>query len=390
MVIVGAGIIGAACSRSLSRRGVSVTIVERSASVSATSASGEGNLLVSDKAPGPELELARYSARLWPELVLSLRKELGDDFPSVEYQPKGGLVIAMGDEQASALQAFADAQRGYGVRADPLSVDEARSLEPDLTTRIVSAVYYPEDAQVQPVIAAEALLASARAAGARVVLGAGVTGPLVEDGRLVGVATTKGELRADAVVVAAGPWSGEVSRILGGDVPVTPRKGFILVTSRMRPRILHKVYDADYVSAVESDDGALQTSTVVESTASGTVLIGSSRQRVGFDGTLDVSIVSELATKATRLFPFLAEATLMRAYCGFRPYVPDHVPLIGEDPRLKGLWYATGHEGAGIGLAPATAEMLASLITGEPHELATAPFSPSRSSLADFASGRGA
>jgi glycine/D-amino acid oxidase-like deaminating enzyme len=271
------------------------------------------------------------------------------------------------------------------VRAQTLSADEARSLEPDLTSRIASAVYYPDDAQVQPVIAAEALLASARRAGTRVVLNATVTGPIVDGrGGVAGVMTTRGELRADAVVVAAGPWSGEVARTLGAWLPISPRKGFILVTSRMNPRIRHKVYDADYVGAVESDDGALQTSTVVESTASGTVLIGSSRERVGFDASLDVSIVSELATKATRLFPFLADASLMRVYCGFRPFVPDHVPVIGEDPTLPGLWYATGHEGAGIGLAPATGELLASMLCDEELELAGAPFSPSRPSLAPF------
>lgn len=390
VVVIGAGIIGAACARTLALRGYSVTVVERGASVSATSASGEGNLLVSDKLPGPELELARYATRLWPDTVCALRDELGDDFPSIEYEPKGGLVVATGEREAVALESFANTQREHGVRAESLSASEARSLEPGLAGDISSAVYYPEDAQVQPVIAGEALLASARAAGARVMLGANVTGPLFEDGRLVGVATTKGELRADAVVVAAGPWSGEVSRMLGGGVPVEPRKGFILVTSRMGPCIFHKVYDADYVGAVESDDGALQTSTVVESTASGTVLIGSSRERVGFDRDLDVAVVEELASKAVRLFPFLTHASLMRVYCGFRPFVPDHLPLIGEDPHVKGLWYATGHEGAGIGLAPATAEMLASLLGANAHELDIAPFSPSRPSLAGVRSRGGA
>jgi glycine/D-amino acid oxidase-like deaminating enzyme len=268
------------------------------------------------------------------------------------------------------------------VRTETLGAREARLLEPDLTERLTSAVYYPEDAQVQPVIAGEALLASARIHGAKVVVGAAVIGPLLDEGgALTGALTTKGAFYADRVVVAAGPWSGDVARLLGGWLPVEPRRGFILVTSRMTQRIFHKVYDADYVGAVESDDGALQTSTVVESTASGTVLIGSSRERVGFDSTLEVNVIAELATKAVRLFPFLTDASLMRAYCGFRPFIPDHVPVIGEDPMVPGLWYATGHEGAGIGLAPATAEVLAAQICGEEAELACDPFSPARRSL---------
>jgi glycine/D-amino acid oxidase-like deaminating enzyme len=382
VVVVGSGIIGAACARALCDRGFSVTIVERGASVSATSASGEGNLLVSDKAPGPELDLARYSLRLWPGVVHELSEELADEFPSLEFEPKGGLVVATGERDAMALDGFAQRQIEQGVQAETLSASDARLLEPDLTERLTSAVYYPDDAQVQPVIAGEAFLASARARGAKVVLGAAVTGPLLDDGgALVGVLTTKGAVPADRVVVAAGPWSGDVARLLGGWLPVEPRRGFILVTSRMTQRIFHKVYDADYVGAVESDDGALQTSTVVESTASGTVLIGSSRERVGFDSSLEVHVIAELATKAVRLFPFLADVSLMRAYCGFRPFIPDHLPVIGEDPAVRGLWYATGHEGAGIGLAPATAVMLAALLCGEEPELASDPFSPARPTL---------
>lgn len=382
VVVVGSGIIGAACARVLCAKGFSVTIVERSASLGATSASGEGNLLVSDKAPGPELALAQYSQALWPGVVAALVDELDRAFPSLEFEPKGGLVVAMGDREAMALAAFAQHQRDHGVNAESLSASDARLLEPDLTEHLASAVFYPDDAQVQPVIAGEAFLASARARGAKVVLGAEVTGPLLDDGgALAGVLTTKGAIAADRVVVAAGPWSGEVARLLGGWLPVEPRRGFILVTSRMTQRIFHKVYDADYVGAVESDDDALQTSTVVESTASGTVLIGSSRERVGFDASLEVSAISELATKAVRLFPFLADVSLMRTYCGFRPFIPDHLPVIGEDPTVPGLWYATGHEGAGIGLAPGTAELLAALLCGEESSLASGPFSPGRESL---------
>jgi D-hydroxyproline dehydrogenase subunit beta len=383
VVVVGAGIIGTACARALCARGFAVTIVERGAAVGGTSAAGEGNLLLSDKAPGPELELAQYSARLWPEVVADLAVELGDEFPSLEYELKGGLVVATGEADASALSSFARRQRDHRVRAETLNIAEARRLEPEVTEQLTSAVYYPDDAQVQPVIAAEALLASARARGATVLLGAKVIGPLIDaDGALYGVVTTKGDVRSDHVVVAAGPWSGEVAHSLGALLPVAPRRGFVLVTSPMTQRIFHKVYDADYVGAVGSNERALQTSTVVESTASGTVLIGSSRERVGFDSGLDVDVVAELATKAVRLFPFLADVSLMRVYCGFRPFIPDHLPVIGEDLNYRGLWYATGHEGAGIGLAPATGEMLATLLSGDAPELSAEPFSPSRPSLA--------
>ena len=385
VVIVGAGIIGAACARVLASAGLGVTVIDRGTTAGGTSAACEGNLLVSDKAPGHELVLAQYAATLWRGAVTDLSEQLGDGFPSVEFDRKGGLVVATTTAGAGPLLDFAARQRGAGVDARVIDAGEARRLEPDLTPGIEAAVHYPEDAQVQPTIATEALMASARLHGARLLENTPVLGPLLDSaGSLIGVTTPAGELRGRRVLVAAGPWSGKVAGLLGVRLPVRPRRGELLVTTRMRHRIFHKVYDADYVGAVESDDDALQTSSVVESTGSGTVLIGSSRQQVGFDARLRVDVLSEIAAKAVRLFPFLADAAVMRSYGGFRPFMPDHLPVISEDPRMPGLWHATGHEGAGIGLSLATAELIRDLMLGRPTRIDAAPYSAARASLAPY------
>ena len=384
-LVIGAGIVGASCARSLAKLGVQVTVVERGTAASGTTAGGEGNLLVSDKAPGAELAMALHAAALWPTLSVELAEELGRHFPHTEYEQKGGLVVATTDAGAAPLLAFAASQRGAGVLAQELTIAEALQLEPDLNPAITAAVFYPQDSQIQPVIAAEALLASARLHGARVLQNAAVTGAIRgADGSIVGVTTATGSLRADAVVIAAGPWSGDVARSLGVVLPVRPRRGVVLVTSRMRHRVFHKVYDADYVGAVGSDDAALQTSSVVESTAAGTVLIGSSRQQIGFDDSMRTEVMAQIAAKALRLFPFLADHQVMRAYGGFRPFMPDHLPLVGPDHRLLGLWHATGHEGAGIGLAPVTGDLIAAMMTGGQPQLDVAPYSPARESLAPY------
>jgi glycine/D-amino acid oxidase-like deaminating enzyme len=148
----------------------------------------------------------------------------------------------------------------------------------------------------------------------------------------------------------------------------------ILVTAPLPECVRHKVYDADYVGAVGSGDADLQTSTVVESTRAGTVLIGSSRERIGFDDSVRVHVLRELARKAVGLFPFLGDVPVMRAYGGFRPYAPDHLPVIGPDPRLLGLWHATGHEGAGIGLAPSTGRLITELFLGLTPHVDPSPF----------------
>lgn len=361
---MGAGIVGAAIARALVRAGCDVTVVDRGPTAGGTSAAGEGNLLVSDKEPGPELRLAQRSLAAWARIGDELRDELPAGFPSLELERKGGLVVATTEVGAQALLAFADTQRGAGVLAETVDDARAHELEPDLTPHGTATVYYPEDLQVQPVAATEALLAAARRHGARVQQGVEVTGPVLSSGRLVGVQVASGTLPADAVVLAAGPWSGLVAERLGVLLPVRPRRGTVLVTSRMPVRIRHKVYDADYVGAVGSGSADLQVSSVVESTAGGTVLIGSSRERRGFDERIEARVLAVLAAKALLLFPFLADVQAMRAYGGFRPFVPDHLPVIGADPRLPGLWHATGHEGAGIGLSLATAELLRDQLLG--------------------------
>jgi glycine/D-amino acid oxidase-like deaminating enzyme len=382
VVVIGAGIVGAACARALARRGLSVIVVDRGQAMSATSASCEGNLLVSDKGPGAELELALVATERWAQTVDELTDELGASLPALEFERKGGLVVAVTDEGSAPLLAFADTQRAAGVDAQVLTPERALELEPFLTPATTAVIHYPQDAQIQPVAAGEALLASARQAGAEVRTGVDVTGSIITGGRLVGVRTTAGDIPAGAVIVAAGPWSGVVSELVGAAVPVKPRRGMVLVTTRMPHSIFHKVYDGDYFGATQSKDAALQTSSVVESTAAGTVLIGSSREQVGFDGQLRVEVLRELAAKAVTLFPFLTNAPVMRTYGGFRPYLDDHLPLIGADERLPGLWHASGHEGAGIGLSVATADLITAQMLGGTPLVDPAPFRPTVDRLA--------
>ncbi|MFC4907198.1 NAD(P)/FAD-dependent oxidoreductase [Actinomadura gamaensis] len=378
VVVVGAGIVGAACARELARAGLVVTVLDRGGPAAGTTAHGEGNVLVSDKGPGPELELAKLSRRLWPEILDGLPEPAG-----VEWDAKGGIVVATTADGAGALEEFAAAQREAGVTAEPLDAAALAAAEPHLTRDAALAVHYPDDAQVQPSGAATALLADALRHGAGLrtgceLLGVRTESPRREGSRLTGVRTSQGVIDADLVVNAAGPWSGETAARLGAPIDVRPRRGEVLVTAPLPPTVFHKVYDADYVGAVGSGSQDLQTSSVVESTRAGTILIGSSRRRVGFDDRIRPFVLAELARKALRLYPRLAGVQVMRAYGGFRPYVPDHLPVIGPDPRLPGLWHATGHEGAGIGLSAGTARLLRELVTGTAPSLDPEPFRADR------------
>jgi glycine/D-amino acid oxidase-like deaminating enzyme len=169
-----------------------------------------------------------------------------------------------------------------------------------------------------------------------------------------------------------------VAELAGVSLPVEPRRGFVLVTEPLPVVVRHKVYAADYVADVASGSADLQSSAVIEGTPAGTILIGASRERVGFDRTFSLPALRRLASQAIALFPFLATVTLLRAYRGFRPYSPDHLPIIGPDPRVPGLFHACGHEGAGIGLAPATGLLMAQLLTGSQLPIDPTPFRPER------------
>jgi glycine/D-amino acid oxidase-like deaminating enzyme len=369
VVVIGAGIVGAACARELTPAGFDVLVLDRGRPAGGTTSHGEGNLLVSDKGPGAELALAQLSARLWPRLLAEIAVDDPRAAAAAEFDPKGGIVVATTEAGAHALLAFAEAQAAAGVRIERLSAADVAAAEPALTREVTAAVRYSEDAQVQPAGAALALLGSALAHGARLRTDAEVTGAVVRGGRITGVRVAGEVVEADVVVNAAGPWSGVVSARLGAPIAIRPRRGEVLVTTPMPGVVRHKVYDADYVGAVGTGSGELQTSAVVESTRAGTVLIGSSRRRVGFDDTIRPHVLGAIAAKAVRLFPALADAAVMRAYGGFRPYVDDHLPVLGEDPRLGNLWHATGHEGAGIGLSVGTARLLRELLTGAPPSM---------------------
>jgi glycine/D-amino acid oxidase-like deaminating enzyme len=205
-----------------------------------------------------------------------------------------------------------------------------------------------------------------------------VTGIETARGRVVAVRTRSLRIPTGAVVNAAGVWADSVAALAGVSLPIAPRRGFVLVTEPLPMMVRHKVYAADYLANVASGSADLQASAVVEGTPAGTILIGASRERVGFDRTFALPVLRRLARQAIALFPFLATVTLLRAYRGFRPYTPDHLPVIGPDPRVAGLFHACGHEGAGIGLAPATGHLMAQLLTESPTDVDPTPFAAER------------
>jgi D-hydroxyproline dehydrogenase subunit beta len=371
VVVVGAGVVGASCAYYLAAAGVSVRLYDRSYVASGSSGSCEGNVLAWDKELERELPLALRSGDLWQGLSAEL-----DDF---EYDRKGSIVVA---ETEAELLACAERNRvlaGLGVEGEVLDADALRREEPYAAHDLPGGVLYPSDAQLEPRLATAALVRGAVRLGAELVTDVTVKAILRgPDGRATGVETSAGRVGADMVVVAAGVWTPKLLETAGLTVPVTPRKGQIVVLERSPVVFRRKLSEAGYVAAVEADDAALQIAMVVESTPSGTALLGSSRQHVGFDREVELGVAGAIARRAARFFPALNDARALRVYAGLRPLTPDHVPIIGPFAEAPNICVATGHEGAGIGLAPATGELVALWHTGAPSPVPIEWFSPDR------------
>ncbi len=372
VVIIGAGIVGAMCAYYVNRAGLKAIVIDRGTVASGTTGAGEGNIMVSDKSPGPELELALKSRDMWFEVA----QDLGNEF---ELVAKGGLAVSRGD--ASSLFELSNSQSVAGVQTKRVGASEIQELEPFISKAIQNGVHYPQDAQCQPMLAAAHILRQLQRRGLEFI-GHQEVLKIERKSENLTVRTSTLEIQSDFVVNAAGTWAGEIARLAGSELPIMPRRGFILVTAPLPKYVNHKVYDSDYVDNVASSDADLQTSTVIEGTQSGTILIGASRERVGFDKSISVSVIQRLARQATSLFPILAGAQLLRVYNGFRPYSPDHLPVIGADSLIPGLFHCAGHEGAGIGLSAGSGKVIAQLIKNETPIVNPEPFSPARFQMA--------
>jgi D-hydroxyproline dehydrogenase subunit beta len=370
-IVIGAGLVGACSALSLVNAGLRVLVLDRGPVASGTTGAGEGNILVSDKEPSAELTLALRSRDAWFEI----NTDIGGGF---ELEDKGGVVVSRSEKGIADLKKLSALQAAHGIQVVELDAKGIKEIEPYISESVEYAVLYPQDAQCQPMLAAAQIMRAVKKRGGAFIQGENVKSINVKSGKVVGLTTEKNTYTCPIIINATGTWAGEIAKMAGSYLPIMPRRGFILVTAPAPKIIHHKVYDADYVANVASSDADLQSSAVVEGTESGTILIGASRERVGFKSDLDVAVLRQLARQAISLFPILSNIALLRAYRGFRPYAPDHLPVIGEDANVKGLWHAAGHEGAGIGLAPATGELITAQITSTKTFMDPTPFSPKR------------
>jgi glycine/D-amino acid oxidase-like deaminating enzyme len=301
------------------------------------------------------LDLARRSLHLWHRFV--------DTYGNAcEFDPKGATVVTRDPQQVQALGEHVAVQRQAGVSCEYLTHGWNR-LEPELHSDTKAAGYWPDDAQVQPMLACYQIARQLRQAGVVYRFYQAVTG--IEEGASgVAIELGSGEvLEAEFLCLCTGVWTNEVLKPLGISIPVRPRRGHICVLERGDVAIRSKIADFGYNATVERSDGdAMQTAAVIEATRSGTILCGSSREFAGFDCQVNSAVLRRILADCIDLVPALARLRVIRGYAGLRPFSPDGLPIVGPVGSYARMIVATGHEGSGHGLAPVTGELVADMV----------------------------
>ncbi|MGB7874173.1 MAG: FAD-binding oxidoreductase [Anaerolineales bacterium] len=374
VVIIGGGIIGASCAYFLSEKNLDVHLLERHFPASGTSRACDGLVLLWDKTPGAELALAKKSLNLWVQLNESLEADFG-------FERAGTILLAEEDAHLQAGQEKAEMIRRDGQRAEVLDSHTLRGLEPELAPDLAGGILFPDDLQIDPRRATLALLAASQENGLTLHTGTEVLEikhAQSGDQSIFTIVTPGSEISTPIVICAAGVWSNGIAQMVGLELPIKPRKGHILVTARTPGFIHHPLLEGAYVSTVQSAADDLQVALVAEMTGTGTMLLGSSRQFAGDDRSVSIDVIQAIARRAGRFLPGLENIQVIRSYAGLRPWSPDHLPLIGPVQNIPGFYLATGHEGAGIGLAPVTGKLISDWVSDMAQSELADTFLPDR------------
>lgn len=360
-VIVGGGIVGAACADELARRKLRVAVVEREAIGGGATAAGMGHLVVMDDSEA-QFALTRYSQQLWRTLQPELRAD-------VEFEQCGTIWVAADEEEMAEVRRKETYYIARGVPAKMLGVEALERAEPNLRKGMAGGLFVPEDCVIYPPCAARFLMKRAEEGGAKFYLGRTVS--RMGQGRIRLDDGT--ELSAPILVNAAGAWSPELTP----GVDVRKRRGHLLITDRYLGFVHHQLVELGYVKSAHSltnDSVAFN----VQPRRTGQLLIGSSRQYGVETSEIDTNMLSRMLRRALEYLPGLGEMLSIRAWTGFRDATADKLPLIGPWPADETLYLAIGHEGLGITMSLGTARLLADQIMGQKPEIPSEPYLPSR------------
>ncbi|MGZ4789424.1 MAG: NAD(P)/FAD-dependent oxidoreductase [Terriglobales bacterium] len=361
VVIVGAGIVGAACADACAERGLRVVIVDRDVVGSGATAAGMGHIVVMDDSDA-QFALTNYSQRLWQQL----RTELPDD---VEYEQSGTIWVAADDEEMAEVLRKREYYQKRAVAIEVMDAHQLMKAEPNLRNGLAGGLLVSGDAVLYPPCAARFLIGRAQQRRAKLRLGASVV--QISEGS---VRLNDGQEVAGGIIVNA---AGANAAELTAGIDVRKRKGHLVITDRYPGFLRHQLVELGYLKSAHSvsrDSVAFN----VQPRRTGQILIGSSRQYGAEHKEVDQVMLSRMVRRAQEYMPALGSMSAVRVWTGFRAATPDKLPLIGPCPGYESVFLATGHEGLGITTSLGTARLLVDQVTGSKPEIAIEPYLPSR------------
>jgi glycine oxidase len=367
--IIGGGVIGSAIAWRLRQAGLRVVVIERGR-IGGEASSAAGGML----APLAEADriddffnLSVASRALYADVARELREATGLD---IEYRTEGTLYLALTEEDETELDRRFEWQHAAGLNVKRLNAACVRKLEPLVNDRLRWALKFPDDHQVDNRRLMAALSTAVQNAGVEFWTHTEARYLIIESrgGRrqAAGINTTKGELRARAIVIAAGSWSSLLTTEEGSPLAnfrIEPVRGQMVAMEMPAPAVRHVIY---------SGRGYLIPR------LSGVLIAGSTTEHTGYDKSVTAGGVASIIERATEIAPRVSELAIVETWAGLRPHAPDDLPILGLDPQIAGLIYATGHYRNGILLAPITAQAISELITKGDTAINLAPFSIAR------------
>lgn len=360
-IVIGAGIVGAACAAECAREGLSVAIVEAGIIGGGATAAGMGHLVVMDDSEA-QFSLTRYSQQLWNEISDELPRE-------VEHDACGTIWIAADDEEMAEARRKETFYSERGLRVEVLDERALAEAEPKLRPGLIGGLRVPGDSVIYPPCAAQFFVDQAIAKGAALFLGKAVETITTDGVRL----RDGSSISAGVIVNAAGSWS----PTLTSGLDVKKRKGHLVITDRYPNFLRHELVELGYLKSAHSFT-AESVAFNIQPRRTGQLLIGSSRQFGVDDSRVDNSILTRMLNRAIEYLPGLQKLSSLRAWTGFRAATPDKLPLIGPHAEHDRLYLATGHEGLGITTSLATAKLLVDQLMNRAPAIPVEPYLPGR------------
>ncbi len=358
VVIAGGGVIGSAIAYFLSRYGVKVVLLEKEEIGSGSSGACDGAVLMQSKKPGIHLKMAMESHKLLEELQGQLPV-------SFEFEKNGGLIVFETEEERLFMEQHVKGQRVAGLNVELLDGKQLRTISPYLSPHLLGATYSSSEGKINPMALTLGFIRGAMQLGADILTSTTLLDIKTNGDKITSVQTDRGEIETHTVVNAVGAYAPQIGKMLNIDIPIKPKRGQILVTESrpglLKPCLLTASYiAAKYNSSSKNKNGGGLS---MDQTHNGNILLGSTRELVGYDKRNSADALRQISSRAIRVLPPLKDMMLIRAFAGLRPYTPDGLPILGKVEKMKGFIMAAGHEGDGIALSAITGKLISELIT---------------------------